>query len=49
MVEAMNYAGTFTNGLGSSTFTDILLPVGTQVRRICLVLGFGFEFRGSGF
>jgi hypothetical protein len=34
----MNYAGTFSNGLGSSTFTDMLPPVGTQVRRLCLVL-----------
>jgi hypothetical protein len=43
----MNYAETFSNGLGSNTFTDILPPVGTLVKCLCLVLG--FEFRGSGF
>jgi hypothetical protein len=38
--EAMNYAGFFSNCLGSNTFTDVLPPAGTQVLCPCLVLGF---------
>jgi hypothetical protein len=43
IAEAMNYAGFFSNGLGSNTFTDVLPPAGTQVVCLCLDLGFGFR------
>lgn len=34
-VEARNYAGTFSNGVGASTFIGILPPVGAQVWHLC--------------